>query len=74
MTELEKLRNNLFNKGPKEIDVENRICEIIEMCGGWKKFCETPMPIIKGMNNLLEQRKKEQQQLSKAFGGMGGKK
>lgn len=67
MNELEKLKRKLFKQEPKEDDVFRRLCQVIEICGGYQNFLETPIPIILEIIKYLEYQEKTEAELYKSF-------
>jgi len=61
MNELEILKRRLFHKGLKKDDLFLRLCEIIQFCGGYENFMETPLAVINEINNYLNKMAEESQ-------------
>ena len=52
--ELDNIKGKIFGRLPKERDKIFRLCEIINYCGGYVTFLETPLPIILEINKMMD--------------------
>jgi hypothetical protein len=67
MKGLNQLRQTLFKETPSDQDKIFRICEIINYCGGYLSFLETPLPIIFEISKYFDEANKHQEKVMGKF-------
>lgn len=66
---LTNIQDRIFGRKPKENDQIVRLCEIIEVLGGWQNFMETPIPVICEMSKMIDEKeKREHEKYKRMFG------
>jgi hypothetical protein len=67
---IDSIQNKVFNKGKNtESDKFIRLCEIMEVCGGYSKFLETPCAVLMEIDLMINKRQEDQDKmLNKLFG------